>query len=415
MADHCSLIVIVIKLLLLTSTKSFLQKRIAKSSKIMYNTNMSKFIGIYGGAFDPPHISHIACAKALIKERGYDKLIFLPSHNPPHKKLSASDADRLNMLSLVLEDNIEISQIELKRKGIGYTIDYLPDLFSAFGDNIEFIIGGDSFLNFQKWHKPNEILKSVKILVVPRDGERERLIFELDKYDKNNIKGIEIAKFLPVSMSSSEIRNALRLHLNVDNCLDVKVLDYIKTNNLYNEYNVLLGKLEKNISEERLLHTQGVVMFALKYADKLKLDYDKVFISALLHDCAKNIDCYDGIYDKYPLPKDSNNTPIAHAFCGSAVAYEEYGIKDIEILEAIYCHTTAKPNMTTLSKLIYVADMLEEGRNFDGVEQLRQIVSEDFEKGFFACLESTVKFLQNEDREIYPLTLSAYEYYKKLQ
>ncbi len=380
----------------------------------MYNTNMSEFIGVYGGAFDPPHITHIECAKALIKERGYDRLILLPSHNPPHKSLSASDVDRLNMLRLVLDDKIEISTIELEMQGVGYTIDYLPALFSAYGENIEYIVGGDSFLNFQKWHRPNDILKNVKLLVVPRDGDRGKLLLEMQKYEKKCVKGIEISNFLPKSMSSSEIRNRLRLHLSVEDLLDNKVHDYVKQHNLYNEYNDLVCKLKDNLSEERFLHTQGVVLLALRFASQLKLDYNKVFIAALFHDCAKELGNYDEIYAKYPLPKDSNHTPITHAFCGSVVAYEKYGITDKDILEAIYCHATAKPNMTTLSKLIYMADMLEEGRHFEGVENLRQLLNKDFEKCFFSCLECTVRFLQNANKDIYPLTLAAYEYYKKL-
>ena len=68
--------------------------------------------------------------------------------------------------------------------------------------------------------------------------------------------------------------------------------------------------------------------------------------------------------------------------------------------------------MSKLAKLVYCADMLEDGRHFDGVEELRKIFDNDFEKGFFACLEHTVKYLMTCGGEIYPLTLDAYNYYK---
>ncbi len=378
----------------------------------MYNISMSKFIGVYGGAFDPPHISHILTAKALIRERNYDNLILLPSHNPPHKNLSASDSDRIKMLQLVADDKMIVSDLEIKRCGIGYTVDYLPEIIKIYGDNIEYIIGGDSFLNFDKWHKPLEILKLVPILVVARDGEKEKLFDKLKEYDKVCKKGITIANFMPASMSSSEIRNRLRLHLRVDEMLDEKIAEYIANNNLYNEYQSILTQLKNSISEERLLHTKGVVLFALKYADRLKLDYNKVFTASLLHDCAKNNGDYSYIFEQNLVPLDCKNTPIAHAFCGSVVAKNEYGIQDAEVLDAIYCHTTAKPQMSKLAKLVYCADMLEDGRHFDGVEELRKIFDNDFEKGFFACLEHTVKYLMTCGGEIYPLTLDAYNYYK---
>ncbi len=374
---------------------------------------MSEFIGIYGGAFDPPHISHIQTAKALLLERKYDKLILLPSHNPPHKMLSATDADRLNMLKFVTDNKIILSDLEIKRDGVGYTVDILPELIKQYGDNIEFIIGGDSFLNFDKWYKPLEILKLVKILVVARDGEVEKLQDKLKEYDNIPKLGITIAKYLPKSMSSSEIRNKLRLHIVTCDLLDKKVIYYINKHNLYNEYDSLVKKLKSQLSEERFLHTQGVVLYALKYADKLKLDYNKVFIASLLHDSAKTNLNYDYIYNKNLVPIDSKNTPVAHAFCGAVVANLEYGIENKEILDAIYCHTTAKPNMSQLAKLIYCADMLEEGRNFDGVEKLREIFDKDFEQGFVACLKQTVDFLKSGNKEIYPLTLDAYEFYNK--
>lgn len=373
---------------------------------------MSEFIGVYGGAFDPPHNSHIETAKSLIEERGYDKLILLPSHNPPHKSLSASNADRLNMLSLVILDKMEISQIEINRNGTGYTALYLPEIIEKYGDNIEYIIGGDSFLNFDKWYKPLEILKLAKILVVARDGEKDKLCLKLKDYENVPKKGIEIANFMPKSMSSSDIRNKLRLHMQEEITVCERVLEYIKQHNLYNEYDYYVSKLQTSLSEDRFKHTQGVVLYALKFVEKLKLDYNKVFLASLLHDCAKNRESFEDIYSRNLIPQDSRNTPIAHAFCGSVVAFEEYGIEDKEILDAIYCHTTAKPNMSTLAKLIYVADLLESGRDFDGVESLRETFESDFERGFVVCLEHTVNYLKGKGGEIYPLTLDAYNFYK---
>lgn len=379
----------------------------------MYNNNMSKFVGIYGGAFDPPHIAHIETARALIAERGYDSLVFLPSHNPPHKTLSATDEDRMNMLSLCLTDKMQVSDVELRREGVGYTADYLPLLFQKYGDNIEYIIGGDSFLNFSAWHKPLDILRSVKLLVVCRDGERDKLFDKMAEYDGVEKKGITIARYMPPSMSSSEIRNRLRLDMDVSEFLPQEVLGYIAENNLYNEYKDIVRRLGSTIGSERFEHSKNVCLFALRYAGRLKLDYNKVFLAAILHDAAKNDKDYSSFYKQNLLPQDSQNTPIAHAFCGSIVARLDFGIEDDEVLDAIYCHSTAKPNMSLLAKLIYSADMLEDTRDFEGVSDLREIFDEDPKRGFWKCLEHTVRYLQRSGREIYPLTMEAYEYYKK--
>lgn len=375
---------------------------------------MKEYIGIFGGAFDPPHLSHISLSKALIKERGYDKLVFLPSHNPPHKKLSATDKQRLEMLEIAVSGrNIEISTVELDMNGVGYTADYLPILIKKYGDNIEYIIGGDSFLKFSKWSRPFEIIKMVKLLVVARDGERQKLLDKLSDYDNIEKKGICIAKYLPESMSSTEARDMLRLHLPVDEMLDEKIIDYIEKNNLYNEYGKYLDKLEKSISEERLAHTKKVVLFALRYAESLGLDYDKVFLACLLHDCAKGIKDFAPYTQlKNGIPKDCVNTPVAHAFCGKFVAERDYKITDEEVLDAICYHTTARPKMTKLDMLVYAADMLEDSRDFEGVDNLRKAFNADFQQGFVQCLTATVEHLQKNNMEIYPLTLQAYDYYK---
>lgn len=373
---------------------------------------MSDFIGIYGGAFDPPHNSHINTAKQLIKERGYSKLILLPSHNPPHKLISASDVDRLNMLKMIENDKIILCDMEIKRRDIGYTVDYLPDIISVFGDNIEYIIGGDSFLNFSSWHKPLEILKLTKILVVPRDGDRNALLNKLAEYENVDKKGITIANYMPDSMSSSDIRTNLRLHIDVKDKLPASIFDYIKKHNLYNEYSEMVEKLKNNISEDRFAHTIRVVKLATSYCTKLKMDYNKVFLAALLHDCARSRQDMKDIVESNGLPSDCLLSPVAHAFCGKVVANKDYGVEDYEVLDAIYFHTTARPNMTRLDKLIYCADMLEEGRCFKDVQQLREIFDNDLDEGFRQCLKNTVEYLiSNNVDEIYPLTMDAYHYY----
>ena len=94
------------------------------------------------------------------------------------------------------------------------------------------------------------------------------------------------------------------------------------------------------------------------------------------------------------------------------MARKEFGIEDDEVLEAIKYHTTAKPNMTDLDKLIFCADMLEEDRDFEGVDELRDIISQDLHQGFVACMEHQYAYLVNRGGDIYPTTVLAVEYYR---
>ena len=90
-----------------------------------------------------------------------------------------------------------------------------------------------------------------------------------------------------------------------------------------------------------------------------------------------------------------------------------YDIDDNEIIEAIEFHTTGKPEMTTLGKIVYCADMLEEGRSYIGVERLREVIENDFEKGFVECVNASFKKLIEDNKPFHPLTKSCVEYYNK--
>jgi predicted HD superfamily hydrolase involved in NAD metabolism len=107
-------------------------------------------------------------------------------------------------------------------------------------------------------------------------------------------------------------------------------------------------------------------------------------------------------------------SPVVHAFLGAFIAENELGIKDSELIDAIRYHTSGKPEMSTLAKLVFVADMVEEDRNYEGVEYLRELFEkDDFEKCFIECLKEEVLHLLNKKQYIYKATLDAYDYYVK--
>ena len=116
-------------------------------------------------------------------------------------------------------------------------------------------------------------------------------------------------------------------------------------------------------------------------------------------------------HDPSPSPPDSVGTEVEHQFYGAYLARTVYGIDDAEVLAAIECHCTGKPDMTALDKLIFCADMLEDKRDFEGVAELRRMIREDFERGFRACLARSYGYLVAKGADIYPLTEVAAAYY----
>ena len=135
--------------------------------------------------------------------------------------------------------------------------------------------------------------------------------------------------------------------------------------------------LKKNINEARYIHTLGVVETAIKLSKMNNVDEEKAKIAALIHDMAKcmpkdkqfEILKNNGVkMDKYLL----NSPQILHGAVGAILAKEIMGIEDIDILNAVKYHTTGKENMTTLEKIIYIADYVEPNRKYEGVDKIEK-------------------------------------------
>ena len=161
-----------------------------------------------------------------------------------------------------------------------------------------------------------------------------------------------------------------------------------------------------------LLYTLGVVETAKELAKINGEDIQKAELAALIHDVAKYIpvDEQVKILEEYAYELDEitlKSPQVLHGFVGAIVAKEKFGIEDEMVLDAVKYHTLAKKDMSTLEKIIYIADYIEPGRNFPGVEELREITREDLDKGVLKGLENTILFVIKQGNLIHPLTIEA--------
>lgn len=163
--------------------------------------------------------------------------------------------------------------------------------------------------------------------------------------------------------------------------------------------------LEKNLVQGRFLHTLGVAETAIKLAKLYNVDEEKAEIAALAHDMAKNMksEKLKELIDKnnIQLSIDEENTKeLWHAIAGPILAKEVFEIDDNEILSAMRWHTTGKENMTSLEKIIYLADLIEPSRKFEGVDRLREISEKDLNLAVLEGLTHTTEYLLKKNQPI---------------
>ena len=189
---------------------------------------------------------------------------------------------------------------------------------------------------------------------------------------------------------------------------------------------LILKKLQESMTNngeihKRYYHSLEVANIALKLNEhlNLKLDETIVYLASILHDCAK-LYSKDKLWDILVEFKDilnlesiKNYPSIWHSFAGKKVAKDYYNINDENILSAIFYHTTGKPNMTTLEKLIFVSDYIEESRTGDYVLVAREACFRDLDYGVYVVLKQMIEYLNSNNYDICSLTLDAFNYYKE--
>ena len=105
---------------------------------------------------------------------------------------------------------------------------------------------------------------------------------------------------------------------------------------------------------------------------------------------------------------------LTHSFLGAKIAETEYGITDSEILDAIAYHTTGRPDMSLLEKIVFIADYIEPNRDyFEGLDKVRELAYEDIDKAVITSLENTINYNKKKKRLIHPLGIAALEYLKR--
>lgn len=177
--------------------------------------------------------------------------------------------------------------------------------------------------------------------------------------------------------------------------------------------------LKANLSEKRFKHILGVAKTARVLAEKWGADSDKAFLAGLVHDCAKEIPLNEAVErltksGYSPDEIELRSPALLHAPLGAVVAREVFGILDKDVLNSVTFHTTGRPEMSLLEKIIYVADFTEPGRIYPEAEEIRELSYIDIDKAVLKETDMVIKFTVDRGRAIHPATVITRNYYLKL-
>lgn len=398
-----------------------------------------EILAIYGGTFSPPHVGHIRAAEALSASLSPDRFMIIVDNLPPHKEIDggATAEQRLTMASLAFGHipNVEISDMEIRRGGRSYTAKTLTYL-SAENRELYFLCGTDMFLTLPSWRDPATIFEKATICLVRReeDGEMtERIKNAASHYQSEFGARIRIIDAEVTEISSSELRNALaHSPWRAENMLSPAVYDYIQSEKLWppvkNES--MLAALREDVrrfmSEKRYRHTLGVERAVAKMLPYFESEIDPFYLSAaaLLHDITKELSETEQreIVAKMEmkLSKSQQNSPaILHSYTAEDRIRKEFSFfaKSDALIRAIRAHTTGEADMSLFDKLLFVADYIEEGREYPKCVCARELLFSMLRSGVspkialdkitLSILESTIRFLTERGFAICENTLFA--------
>ena len=402
-------------------------------------------IGIMGGTFDPIHNGHLMLGHAAYETFSLDQIWFMPNGNPPHKKsetIKSTAEDRMKMTSLAIAPFPEfvLQPYEALREEVScsyQTMEYFKEMYPE--DEFYFIIGADSLMAIETWVHPERIFPTCTILATYRDEIKTKEEMDQQIHHLSEKYGAQVllmeTPLMPVS--SHELRASLQAGESVSACSGCCVRLYkgtpvipvtaLKKHVKKQKRKTMMDEkilkiqhtLKKELDENRYHHTLGVMYTSASMAMRYDVDVQKALYAGLLHDCAKCIpsDKKIRLCEKYGLPVSSvekENPSLLHARLGAYLAHEKYGVKDEEIIYAIESHTTGRPGMSMLEKIVYIADYIEPGRReLPNMADVRQLAFRDIDECLYRILKDSLVYLDSKNITVDPMTQRTYDYYKK--
>ncbi|MBR5769201.1 MAG: nicotinate (nicotinamide) nucleotide adenylyltransferase [Clostridia bacterium] len=383
-------------------------------------------IGLYGGSFDPVHRGHVRVARAFVKQFKPDKLIIMPCRMPPHKEKSdgGSDELRFRMLSAVFakDKKTEVSDFELKKEGVSYTVETLRELKRRYpGAEFMLVVGTDMFLTLREWKEAAELLSLATPCVYARGDSAEETAAYAAALERDFGVKTRYIKGAVDDVSSTELRDKIAEDIGVGRMMPRAARKLIDAVGAYHSetyrLEVYRAESERSVERKRFLHILRVEKAAIELAEHYGENVFKARAAALLHDVTKRKSAEEQqrMAEEFGIPGAGEfvkSPKVAHAFTAAGYAEHRLYVDDPDILDAIRYHTTGRAGMSRLEKIIFLADGIEEGRTFAGVDEIRAAAFEDLDKAMLISLEKTKEKIDGKGAYLHPYTAEAIDYFR---
>lgn len=375
---------------------------------------LQRKIGLLGGTFDPVHLGHVRMAEACKAQLELDEIWWIPAFVPPHKTRQTTPYEkRRSWLATVLEGKKghRILDIEQEREGKSYTYHTLLELHQREPDcQFYFLTGADSLEQLHTWYHWKDILDLCVFVVTTRPGYTMTLSEEIAATEKASKGGIVCVEIDALNISSTEVRKRIVYHQDVNTLLPAVIVNEVKES-MEIKVEGYKELLKSRLSAKRYTHSIGVANTAARLAGMFHGDVERAYLAGLMHDYAREL-TEEELLDlaaKHNLASDAVDfmqTSLLHGPVGAWLLEQEKIITDQQVLDAIRWHTTGHPDMDQLAQIIYISDYIEPGRDFPGVDMLRQIAHKDLNLGTLAGLDHTLQFLIQRNSFVHPLSIA---------
>lgn len=374
--------------------------------------NSGKRIGIMGGTFDPIHYGHLMLAEQIRTSFHLDEVVFIPVGKAPHKPLqnAATKQQRFDMTKYAIQTNpyFSLSDIEIRKDETTYTIDTIIEMQKKLNpkDKLYFITGADAILLLDTWKDYKALIERVTFIGATRPGiDEDALRAKINELIILYHAKIELFFIPALAISSTDIRNRVLSGKSIRYLLPESVESYIHDHFLYvphhPDFHRLLNHLKSILSHKRFNHCVETAhmsrLLALHYgADPVKAEF-----AGLCHDLAKEIKSKHmaELVDVFGIFKDPCiiNTPnLAHGEVAACLLMRDFQVFDEEILDAVRWHTYGHRHMSLLSKIVYIADIIEKSRQFEGVTEIRSLAFVDINQAIVRFNEQCESHLSSK-------------------